>query len=83
MIDVRKEIHDEVDLMSDQELLGLKKFLGTYPDVFAAVCRRAPIDDEPVTEAERLAMEEAEEEMSKNPDEWIPHEEIMRRYGHG
>ena len=83
MTAIRKEIHDEIDLMSEKELVGLKKFLRTYPDVFAAVYRRAPIDDEPVTEAERLAMEEAEEEMARDPGGWIPHEEIMRRYGDG
>ena len=81
MTDIRKEIHDEIDLMSDQELVGLKKILGTYPDVFAAVYRRAPVDD--ATEAERLLMEEAEDEMAQDPGGWIPHEEIMRRYGDG
>ena len=83
MTDIRKEIHDEVDLLSDEELVGLKKFLGTYPDVFAAVYRRAPIDDEPVTEADRLAMEKAEEWFAQNGGKGIPHEEIMRRYGDG
>ena len=79
MTDIRAELHEEVDQLSDEELVGLQEFLRTFPDVATAVCRRAPIDPEPVTEAEMLAMEEAEEWFEQN--EGIPHEEVMREHG--
>ena len=39
----------------------------------------APVDDEPVTEADRRALDEAWEEVRRG--ETIPHEEIKREFG--
>ncbi len=60
MTDIRREVHEEIDRMTEDEVLGLKKFLATYPDRLGAVFRNAPFDDEPLTEEERLAVAEAE-----------------------
>ena len=81
MTDIRAELHEEIDQLSDEEPVGLQEFLRTFPDVATAVCRRAPIDPEPVTEVELLAMEEAEEWLAQNGGKGIPHEEVMREFG--
>ncbi len=78
MKDIRKEVHDEIDRMTEDEVLGLKKFLTTYPDRVGAVLRNAPFDDEPVTEDEKLAIAEAEEWLKQNGGKGIPHDQVMR-----
>ena len=81
MTDIRTELHEEIDQLSDEELVGLQKFLATYPDLATAMFRRAPIDDEPVPEWQRVAMEEADEWFAHNGGKGIPHEEVMREHG--
>ena len=81
MADIRARIHEEIDLLSAEELVGVNEFLATYPDLGTAMFRRAPIDDEPVTEAEWQAIREAEEWFEQNGGKGIPHEEVMREHG--
>ena len=45
--------------------------------------RNAPIDDEPETEDEKLAVVEAHEWLRQNGNQGIPHDEAMRRLGLG
>ena len=78
MTEIRREIHDEVNRMPDQEVIGLKEFLKTYPTPLDA---NALPDDEPLTEEDRILIEEAEEWLKHN--EAIPHEEVLRRRGLG
>ncbi len=78
-MDIRREIHEEIDRMPDKEVIGLKRFLKTYPTPLDAALRNAPPDDEPLTEEDRILVEEAEEWLKHN--EAIPHEEILRRHG--
>ena len=49
MADSHGEVHEEIDRMTEGELLGLKEFLATYPHRVGAMLRNAPLDDEPVT----------------------------------
>ena len=81
MSDLLSEIHEEVDRMTEKELVGLKEFLATYPDRLGSVLRNAPWDDEPETEEERKAVAEAEEWLEQNGGEGIPHEEVCREFG--
>ena len=69
--------------MNEQEMLGLKEFLASYPSRLAAFFRNAPWDDEPLTEEDRLAIAEADEWLKQNGGKGIPHEEICRRHGLG
>ena len=48
-------------------------------DRVATVLRDAPLDDEPETEPERLAVERAYRSIERNDGKGIPHEEAMRR----
>ena len=79
MSDIRAEIHEEIDQLSDEELVGLQKFLATYPDIHDAICRRAPVDPLPLSDESIRKIEEAEEWLEHN--EAIPHEEVMREFG--
>ena len=81
MPDLRAELHEEIDRMATEDLAGLKEFLATYPDKIGAVVRMAPWDDEPVTEAEMEAMDEALEWLEQNGGKGIPHDEVMRELG--
>ena len=58
---MRAALYEEVDRMTDDELVGLQEFLATNPDRLGAVLRKAPWDDEPETQEERLLVAEAEE----------------------
>ena len=81
MPDLRAELHEEIDRMATEDLAGLKEFLASYPDKIGAVVRMAPWDDEPVTEAEMEAMDEALEWLEQNGGKGIPHDEMMREFG--
>ena len=48
-------------------------------DRIATVLRDAPLDDEPETDAERLAVEKAYRSIERNGGKGIPHEEAMQR----
>ena len=81
MSDLRAELHEEIDRMATEDLAGLKEFLATYPDELGAVVRMAPWDDEPVTEEDIAAMDEAFEWLEQNGGRGIPHDEVMREHG--
>lgn len=81
MSDLRSELHEEINRMDEGELLGLKKFLATYPDKIGAVLRNAPWDDEPLTEEDEKAVAESEEWFRQNGGKGIPHDQVMRELG--
>ena len=80
-IDIRKEVHEEIDRMTEEEVKGLKEFLATYPDPVEAEFRKIPYDDEPFTEEDRRLLAEAQEWLEQNGGEGIPDEEITREFG--
>ena len=79
--EIRKEVHEEIDRMTDEEVRGLKEYMATYPDQVAATFRNAPIDDEPFTEEDQRLLAEAQEWLKQNGGKGIPHEEVMRELG--
>ena len=81
MTDLRAELHEEIDRMATEDLAGLKEFLATYPNRVCAVIRMAPYDDEPVTESDIEAMDEAMDWLEQNGGRGIPHDEVMRELG--
>lgn len=81
MSDIRSEVHEEVDRMTEKELLGLKEFLATYPDKMGAFLRNVPWDDEPLTEEEEALVAESDEWFRQNDGKGIPDEEVARRLG--
>ena len=81
MSDLRAELHEEIDRMATEDLAGLKEFLATYPNNVCAAVRRAPYDDEPVTEEDIAAMNEAMEWLEQNGGRGIPHDEVPCEVG--
>ena len=81
MSDTRQQAHQLIDRLPEMQLSGLVQFLETIVDPVAAALQHAPIDDEPETESEQLAVNEAREWLKNNGGKGIPHAEAMRRLG--
>lgn len=67
--------------MEEVDLPGLQEFLSTYPRPAFAAMRNAPLDDEPVTEEDRRAIEEGWASVAENGGRWYTHEEVRRELG--
>ena len=81
MNDTRQHAHQLIDRLPEMQLSGLVQFLETIVDPVAAALQNAPFDDEPETEAEKLAVDEARDWLKNNGGKGIPHAEAMRRLG--
>ena len=81
MTDIRREVHEEIDRMTEIQVECLKKFLAAYPSPLAVACRNAPESEEPETEEEARLVAEADEWLDQNGGRGIPHEEVMRELG--
>jgi hypothetical protein len=81
MNDTRQHAHQLIDRLPEMQLYGLVQFLETIVDPVAAALQNAPIDDEPETESEKLAVDEARDWLKNNGGKGIPHAEAMRRLG--
>ena len=68
--------------MATEALAGLKEFLATYRHRLGPAARIAPYDEEPATEAEIEAMDEALEWLVQNRGRGISHDDVMRELGH-
>ena len=80
MTEIRKEVHEEIDRMPEEQVVGLKNILASYPTPLDAACRNAPESDEPETEEEARLVAEADEWLRQNGGRGIPHEEIVREF---
>ena len=81
MTDIRKEVHEEIDRMTDRDVGLLKELLPSFPTRLDATLRNAPESDEPETEEEARLVAEAKEWLKQNGGRGIPHEEVMRELG--
>lgn len=81
MSDTRLQAHKLIDLMPEAQLSGLVQFLETIVDPVVAALRNAPLDDEPETEEEKVAVTEAKNWLQQNGGKGISHAEAMRRLG--
>ena len=80
MTDIRKEVHEEIDRMTDRDVGLLKEHLASFPTRLDATLRNAPESDEPETEEEARLVAEAKEWLRQNGGRGIPHEEIKREF---
>ena len=80
MTEIRKEVHEEIDRMPEEQVVGVKNLLASYPTPLDAACRNAPESDEPETEEEARLVAEADEWLRQNDGRGIPHEEIVREF---
>jgi hypothetical protein len=75
----REHAHELIDQLPEAQLSGLIGFLETIVDPVATALRNAPLDDEPVTDADRRAIAAADEWLRHN--EPIPLEEVLKDFG--
>ena len=81
MNEARHHAHQLIDRLPETQLTALVGFLESIVDPGEATLRDAPFDDEPETEAERLAVAQARASLQRNGGKGIPHAEAMRRLG--
>ncbi|MCX6592203.1 MAG: hypothetical protein NTZ56_11820 [Acidobacteria bacterium] len=83
MSDTRQQAHQLIDLMPETRLSGVVQLLEELVDPVAAALRNAPLDDEPETDDERVAVAEAKTWLQSNSGAGISHAEAIRRLGLG
>lgn len=79
MTDPRQHAHHLIDRMPETQLSALVGLLETIVDPVAAALRNAPLDDEPFTEDDRLAVAEADEWLKQHDP--IPLEAVLADFG--
>jgi len=79
MSDARRHAHELIDRMPETQLSAVVGLLETIVDPVAAALRNAPVDDEPVTEEEELAVAKSREWLKHNPG--IPIERVVAELG--
>lgn len=75
----KKHAHQLLDRLEPGQLDAVVHLMEVMTDPLAAALARAPIDDEPLTEAERRAIDEADDWLKHNKP--IPHEEVLAEFG--
>jgi hypothetical protein len=81
MSDARQHAHELIDHISENQLQDAVGVLEKMLDPVSLALLNAPIDDEPLDEEDRLAMDESEEWFARNGGKGIPHDEAMRQLG--
>jgi hypothetical protein len=69
MSETRQHAHELIDRLPETQI--------------SATLQNAPFDDEPETDAERLAVAQARTSLKKNGGKGVPHNEAMRRRENG
>ncbi len=80
----REDVRRLVDRLPDEELEAARRYLEYLRDMgdpFMRALHGAPEDDEPETEEERAAVEEAKAEIRRG--EGLPWEDVRRELGSG
>lgn len=81
MSDTRQHAHEIIDHIPESQLSTAIGLLEKILDPISLALLNAPIDDEPETEEERLAVAESEEWLKQNGGKGIPHEDVVRELG--
>jgi hypothetical protein len=83
MGDPRQHVHELIDRLPPVQLSALAGLLEAMvePDPVAEGLRTAPLDDEPESEAEKQAVQEARDWLRQNGGKGIPHEEVLAELG--
>ncbi|MDP8982079.1 MAG: hypothetical protein M3O35_15965 [Acidobacteriota bacterium] len=75
----RDHAHELIDRLPETQLAALVGLLETIVDPVTSALRKAPLDDEPEADEEKLAVSEAQDWLRKNGGKGISHAEAMRR----
>ena len=80
MTEIRKDVHEEIDRMPEEQIEGLKQFLASYPTPIDAACGNSPESDEPETEERTRLVAEADEWLRQDNGRGIPPEGVVREF---
>jgi len=76
----KQRLHELVDALPENQVEAAKKYLESLADAaFLEALRNAPEDDEPLTEEDLKAIEEAEEAIARGETRDL--DEVLREYG--
>ena len=78
----KKHLHQLVDELPEDEIQAAEhclRALCAHEHPIVRAMRSAPIDDEPVTDEDRKAIEEGDRDIAAGRG--IPHEEVLRKHG--
>ena len=81
MSDTRQHAHELIDRLPETQISTVVGFLESIVDPDKATLQNAPFDDEPETDAERVAVTQARISLQKNGGKGDPHNDAMRRLG--
>jgi hypothetical protein len=79
MSDSRQHVHELIDQLDMGQLAAVGHLLEVMTDPLTRSIAAAPVEDEPVSKAEAMALDEAHAAIERG--EGIPHEEILREFG--
>jgi hypothetical protein len=75
----RQQAHALLDMQPEEKLIAVVHLLQAISDPVARSIASAPIDDEPISEEERRAVEASKEWLKDHAP--IPHEEVLAEFG--
>jgi hypothetical protein len=75
----KQQVHELIDRLAPSQVTAVRGLLEAMLDPVARALANAPFDDEPLTDAERRAVAEADEWLKHNQP--IPHEEVLAEFG--
>ena len=78
----REEVKDLIDCVPTDELLVVKRYIQYIIDIHDPAFKAfldAPVDDEPITEADKIALQEAREDIAAG--RLIPAKELYKELG--
>lgn len=83
MGDPRQHVHELINRLPPVQLSALAGLLEAMVehDPVAEALRNAPLDDEPESEEEKQAVQEARDWLAQNGGKGIPHEEVLAELG--
>ncbi len=75
----KRQAHELIDRLPSNQLSALIGLLETILDPVSRAIAKAPVEDEPLAEEEKKALEEAREWLQHNKA--IPHEQVLAELG--
>lgn len=75
----KQQAHELIDRLPPNQLSALIGLLETILDPVSRAIANAPVEDEPLTEDEKTALDEAREWLQHNKT--IPHEQVLAELG--
>jgi predicted transcriptional regulator len=80
--EARTKLHDLIESLPSDDVptaLRVLEALNSTSDPIPLALRDIPFDDEPETDEERAAVAESDRDIEEG--RFIPHDEVMRKYG--